>query len=162
MDENRFWTIIQKCHDASPADMKRKGELVRQEIARLSKSEAAAFFELYDGAMDRAYSWELWGAAYVIHGGCGDDTFIDFRASLISRGRRVFVKATTNPDALADEEFDPDTWFYEGFQYDVSEAVEAVLGHTARRRLMPPAPSGSEWTEDMLQRLYPRLTAKFG
>lgn len=112
--------------------------------------------------MDLAYSWDLWGAAYVIHGGCGDDTFVDFRASLISRGRSVFVKATSSPEALADEEFDPDMWFYEGFQYDVSEAVKAVLGHTPLRRRYRSAPSGSKWTESMLPRLYPRLTAKFG
>lgn len=162
MDEDRFWAVIQKCHDAFPADMERKGELVRQEIARLSKSEAALFFDLCDGAMDLAYSWELWGAAYVINGGCGDDTFMDFRASLISRGRSVFEKATSNPDALADEEFDPNTWFYEGFQYDVSEAVQAVLGHTPKRRRYRFAPSGSKWTEDMLSTLYPRLSTKFG
>jgi hypothetical protein len=33
--------------------------------------------------MDRGYSWELRGAAYVINDGCGDDTFNDFRSSLI-------------------------------------------------------------------------------
>jgi diguanylate cyclase (GGDEF)-like protein len=72
-------------------------------ISALSKEGALEFGRLFDTMMDRAYHWPLWGAAYVIHGGCSDDTFSDSRASLISRGRLAFERALSNPDMLADE-----------------------------------------------------------
>lgn len=32
------------------------------------------------------YRRDLWAAAYIIGGGCSDDSFIDFRAGLIAQG----------------------------------------------------------------------------
>ena len=113
MDEDGFWAIIQKCHDAAPRDMNRKGELVRQEIDRLAPADAADFRRHFEMARMRANDFHLWGAAYVINGGCGDDTFDDFRTSLISRGRDAFERAVADPDSLAAEEIDPEMWFYE-------------------------------------------------
>jgi hypothetical protein len=86
--------------------MDRKCEVLKAEIGKLSKNEASDFAVLFDTMMDRAYSHKLWGAAYAIHGGCSDDTFNDFRSSLISRGRACFERAIADPDSLADEEFD--------------------------------------------------------
>ena len=126
MDDLSFWAIVQRAHDQSGGDMDEKCEAIKNEIAKLPKEEAEAFSHLFDAMMDKAYAWPLWGAAYVIHGGCGDDTFSDFRASLISRGRRAFEMALSDPDALADEVFDENEWFYEGYQYAVSEGVEAA------------------------------------
>jgi hypothetical protein len=102
----------------------------------------------------------LWGAAYLIHGGCGDDTFNDFRSSLISRGRRCFERVIADPDSLADEQFNEATWFYEGYQYAVTDGVKAVAGLRPSRRL-PDRPSGEGWVEDDLRKLFPRLNAKF-
>jgi Protein of unknown function (DUF4240) len=93
MDEAGFWAIIQKCHDASADDMVRKGRLVKDEIARLSVADAATFGRHFQAVQARAYRYDLWGAAYVINGGCGDDTFDDFCTSLISRGRGAFKKS---------------------------------------------------------------------
>ena len=113
-----------------------------------------------DTMMDRAYSYKLWGAAYVINGGCGDDTFNDFRSSLISRGHSCFERATADPDSLADEPFNETAWFYEGYQYAVGDGVKAVAGMRPRRR-HPDRPSGEDWVEADLPELFPRLNAKF-
>jgi hypothetical protein len=77
---------------------------------RDATNDANDFAILFDTMMDRAYSYKLWGAAYVIHGGCDNDTLDDFRSSLISRGRSYFERAIADPDSLADEPFD-ETWF---------------------------------------------------
>jgi Protein of unknown function (DUF4240) len=53
-----------------------------------------------------SYDWGLWGAAYVIDGGCSDDGFDYFRAYLISRGRAVFEAAMADPDSLADADLE--------------------------------------------------------
>jgi len=160
MDESRFWELVQRAHDAASDNMDRKCELLKAEIAKLSKNEASDFAILFDTMMDKAYSHKLWGAAYVIHGGCGDDTFNDFRSSLISRGRACFERAIADPDSLADQEFDETAWFYEGYQYAVTAGVKAVAGIRPGRRRSD-RPSGEDWVEDDLRELFPGLSAKF-
>jgi hypothetical protein len=112
--------------------------------------------------MDRAYSWPLWGAAYVINGGCGDDSFSDFRASLISRGRTAFDRALNDPDSLAGEDLHEEAWFFEGYQYAVTDAVTSVTGVAPpRAQPHPKAPSGEEWDEANVYDKYPRLRQKY-
>jgi hypothetical protein len=163
VDEAKFWELVQQAHSAAGDDMDRKCEVLKAEIGRLSKNDANDFAMLFfETMMDRAYSHKLWGAAYVIHGGCSDDTFDDFRSSLISRGRSCFERAIADPDSLADEPFDETAWFYEGYQYAVIAGVEAVAGSwPGRRHPHPDHPSGEDWAEDDLPELFPRLNAKF-
>ncbi|MBR1209637.1 DUF4240 domain-containing protein [Bradyrhizobium sp. JYMT SZCCT0180] len=161
MDEDGFWKIVQRAHDSSGGDMDQKCDALRQQIAALSKDEALEFARLFNEKMDQAYDWPLWGAAYVINGGCSDDTFSDFRAALISRGRQAFKRALSDPDSLADDGFDELDWFYEGYQYAVTDGVEAVAGNPPQR-IAPAQPSGTEWQEDEVYDLYPKLSAKFG
>jgi hypothetical protein len=161
MDEDAFWAIIQRCNDASSGDMDQKCRLIKAEIARMPEGDAISFSHLFDKMMDRAYSWPLWGAAYVINGGCGDDTFDDFRASLISRGRDAFEHAVSDPDSLAGEEIEVSSFFFEGFQYAIMQGVKANIGR-APGRLSPflATPTGSEWSEETVRDLYPRLARK--
>src|SRR6188472_790178 len=100
MDEDGFWKIVQNAHDSSGGD-DQKCAALRRQVAALSKKDAPEFARMFDAKMDQAYSWPLWGAAYVINGGCSDDTFTDFRAALISRGRQAFERAIADPDSLA-------------------------------------------------------------
>ena len=100
MDEAGFWNIVERVHTATPGDMDSKCALLKQELARLPENDAADFARHFDEKMDRAFDWSLWGAAYVINGGCSDDTFSDFRASLISRGPQgLRSRARRNPDS---------------------------------------------------------------
>jgi hypothetical protein len=160
VDESQFWELVQRAHDTASDEMDRKCEVLKAEIGKLSKNEASDFAVLFHTMMDRAYSHKLWGAAYAIHGGCSDDTFNDFRSSLISRGRACFERAIADPDSLADEEFDATAWFYEGYQYAVTAGVKAVAGLRPGRH-HPDRPSGEDWVEDDLRELFPRLSTKF-
>ena len=162
MDESKFWGIVQRAHDESGGDMDEKCEAVKTSIASLSKEDAIVFSHLFDEMMDKAYSWPLWAAAYIINGGCSDDSFSDFCASLISRGRQSFESAIANPESLVDEESDEDTLFYEGYQYAVNDGVEASAGFVPDRN-KPHAenPSGKEWEEDKVYEQFPKLSAKF-
>jgi hypothetical protein len=162
MDESKFWGIVQGAHDESGGDMDEKCEAVKTSIASLSKEDAIVFSHLFDEMMDKAYSWPLWAAAYIINGGCSDDSFSDFRASLISRGRQSYESAIANPELLVDEESDEDTLFYEGYQYAVNDGVEASAGFVPdRNKPHPENPSGKEWEEDKVYELFPKLSAKF-
>lgn len=161
MNEVKFWELVQSAHEQSGGDMDQKCELIRAAVAGLSKGDAVAFSRIFDAMMIKAYAWPLWGAAYVINGGCSDDSFIDFRASLISRGRKKFDSAMDDPDSLATEEFDEESWFYEGYQYAVFDGVESAAGSVPDRAPYPTAPSGKEWSEDDVDALFPLLSQKF-
>lgn len=161
MDEMGFWKIVQNAHDASGGDMDAKCNALRQQLSALSKDEALEFAKHFDALMDKAYDWSLWGAAYVINGGCSDDTFSDFRAALISRGRQAFERALSDPESLAAEDFDESEWFYEGYQYAVTDGVEAAAGSRPQHN-MQAQPSGTDWQEDQVYSLFPKLSAKFG
>ncbi len=55
------------------------------------------------GAVARdAYAWPVWGAAYLVEGGCSDDAFMDFRDGLVLAGRATFERTLADPDTLAD------------------------------------------------------------
>jgi hypothetical protein len=164
MDREEFWKHIQASNDQSGGDMDQKCELIKSSISEMSTEEAAAFSDYFDAAMHDSYTWDLWGAAYVINGGCGDDTFSDFRSSLISRGKNSFEQAVANPESLAGENFDEEAWFFEGFQYAVHEGVEAVAGSEALSgKTITEEPSGEQWEEDpeALRCKYPELWVKF-
>jgi hypothetical protein len=54
-------------------------EALRTELRALSLDEIIAFEVAFRRYLNEAYTWDLWGAAYVIHGGCSDDGFEYFR-----------------------------------------------------------------------------------
>src|SRR5262249_8656242 len=99
MTENRFWALIARSAANDPA---RQLEALRQTLRELSAPEIEGFEHAFHREQRRAYTWDLWGAAYVIHGGASDDAFEYFQRWLISKGRDVFEAALADPDSLAD------------------------------------------------------------
>ncbi len=54
----------------------------------------------YDEVIEPAHQWLLWGAAYLIRGGCSDDSFDYFKGWLVAQGRTTFEAAVADPDSL--------------------------------------------------------------
>lgn len=162
MNEEAFWKIFEEVNRNSQGDMDLKCEKIKNRVAHLSRDDALEFDYIFDEMMDKAYSWKLWAAAYIINGGCSDDTFMDFRSSLISQGKDIFEKALLEPDSLADMDIDENNWCFEGIQYAVSDGVESAVGERPdRRKAHPDTPSGNSWQEDELGALLPKLDAKY-
>jgi hypothetical protein len=162
MQTDDFWKIIDRVHARSPDDMDAKCESLRAELTKLNDSDMTSFIELFDAADALAYDWKLWGAAYVINGGCSDDTFSDFRATLISMGRKFFERALADPDSLAEVDYDEESAFYEGFQYVKNDVAQERLDEIPMRSMPFPAePAGVSWEDDDLPALLPRLSRKF-
>jgi hypothetical protein len=163
MTIDQFWGIIEKIHLESGGDMDAKSELLAEELRKLPAPEVRSFGDHFDDCEDRAYTWELWAAAYIIGGGCSDDAFSDFRATLISMGRTAFERAVANPDVLTDMDLDEGSAFYEGFQYPVIETYQEMTGNLPERtKPHPESPSGKDWDEETVAELYPRLAEKHG
>jgi hypothetical protein len=165
MNNDDFWKIIDRVHASSPNNMDAKCEALRTELRKLNESDLRSFIEHFDDADARAYEWKLWGAAYLINGGCSDDTFSDFRATLISMGRIFYERVLADPDSLADIECDDeeafDEGFYEGFQYVRNDVAKERLGGIPKRsKPFPSEPTGVSWEDDDLPALLPNLNKK--
>jgi hypothetical protein len=179
MDEAQFWSIIDGSRELARQKTPARGQdfmdLHEQTLAdmlrQLSPAEISAFDERFWEAHQRAYRWDLWAAAYWLHGGCGNDGFTDFRSCLISLGRQWYQRILADPDALAERIDMPDTPYMqsEGFQYIASRVYrektgeyipqEATLADTA-----PPEPAGTRLDHDdadVMREHFPRLVARF-
>ena len=112
MTEDEFWEHIRATRHADPAE---HADRLTARLAKVPEEEILDFIHLWDEASWRAYRRDLWGAAYLINGGCSDDEFQYFRWWLILQGRVVYEAAITDPDSLAEV-------------LDGEDEVEAVVG----------------------------------
>ena len=55
-------------------------------LATLTEQDILEYYECFEKMHGALYRCDLWAAAYLIGGGCSDDSFIDFRAGLIAQG----------------------------------------------------------------------------
>lgn len=161
MIADQFWRIIERAKDKTD-DSEQQVELILEALKLLTPEEIVEFDRLYDQFRFEAYRWDLWGAAYIMNGGCSDDAFEYFRGWLISRGRAVYENALADPDSLA-EEFDPDRDNYEleSLLYAPQRAYEETTGRSMpeRERVFPEL-VGQRWDESDLDAMLPRLTER--
>lgn len=161
MDNAAFWGIIGGAKEASSNSYERPDAL-RAALEKLSPAEVQGFQEAYIARVYHAYTWPLWGAAYVMNGGCSDDGFDYFRDWLISEGQSVYEAALENPESLAELE-GPDEFELEEFRYVADEVYEAKTGRAMEPNYpeFPGEPSGDAWDEDTVDKLYPKLAEKY-
>ena len=169
MSIDEFWSIVGQAHAGAPSNMEEKCRLLAAELRRWPCEEIVSFGNHFSDLFFRAYSWELWAVAYMIKkGGCSDDSFMDFRATLISLGREAYEAGLRDADSLAQFDIDPAWATYEGYQYVASRVYEAKCGANlyAQRKAQgtrhPQKPTGRDWQDWDLHERYPRVAAKYG
>ncbi len=167
MNKDTFWKIIDSSRKAAGNDPEAQIETLEDVLSELSPEDIVAFDRWMGEYHVRAYDWRLWGAAYVIGGGCSDDSFMDFRGWLISKGEKVYEAALADPETLVTviKEEDGDGQI-EGLLYVASqvwqEKTAKDINDFPRHDIQYPAdPAGESWDEDDLDDLYPKLTKKF-
>jgi uncharacterized protein DUF4240 len=163
MTKDQFWEIVDRVHRASGGgvDIGAKDQLLGRELGKLPLQEIQSFVGHFHECLDRAYSYELWGAAYIIQGGCSDDSFWDFRSSLISMGRSTFEGALSDPESLVALGDDAEEVFYEGYQYVASRVAKEMGGKLTRAHPHPKEPSGHNGEESELAGMFPKLTERY-
>lgn len=163
MNIDQFWGIVARVHAESAGDMERKCGLFDAELRKLPLEELRSFESHFIDNLDRAYTWPLWAAAYIIGGGCSDDSFWDFRSSLISMGRETFERAVATPESLADMNYDAENAFFEGYQYVAGKIEEERTGGMSpRSKPSPKEPHGEPWDEASVANSFPKLARKYG
>ncbi len=167
MNNAEFWKIIDTTRRKAHDDPDLHIQLVTEALAKLPEREIVEWDRIFGEYWIGAFTWELWGAAFLIGGGCSDDGFMDFRGWLISRGEKVYRAALANPDSLAAVLSEDDECQIEGFQYAAAEAwgkrtgrEEAEFPDVSIKH--PSDPSGRRIPDKNLPKRFPKLAAKFG
>ncbi|MER6979823.1 DUF4240 domain-containing protein [Streptomyces carpinensis] len=170
MDETDFWELIDATRGAAEGDPEEQADLLVERLLEFEPELVLDFARHFESRYNRAYRWDLWGAAWVLLDGASDDAFDFFRCWLIGQGREIFEGALHDPDSLADllddfdEEIDGDG---EELGYAADEAYEQLTGTVAPDLGIPPAPAEPEGSpitfEDdrVLAQRYPRLWDRF-
>ena len=163
MDEAQFWKIIASGGKKVLDDQELQLAAIRKELMKLPPKVVQAFSRIYGSKLDEAYRWDVWGAAYVINGGCSDDGFHYFRGWLISRGQETFEKALKEPDSLAKITDPENDWYeFEELEYLPLEVYEKLTGEQMPREAdsMPDETQGKQWDFDddkEVLRRFPKL-----
>ena len=167
MDDTRFWDIIESGRMTPLDDQDRQLAAFVERLNGLPPEELVDFHRLFTEKIADAYTWDLWGAAHLINGGCSDDGFAYFRSWLISRGRTVYSGALREPDSLASI-VDPDRDDYE-FE-DLWGIAQVVFEATTGEEMpvldfdWPAEPRGTRWDfedDDLASQKLPRLAALY-
>src|ERR1700736_5630855 len=102
MDQQQFWDVIAKACRFDPHSAEEWADNLEAALKRFEPEEIIEWNHLFDRLAVRAYTVDLWGAAYLINGGASDDGFYYFRCWLIGMGKTVYEAALASPDNLAD------------------------------------------------------------
>ncbi|KOG85365.1 DUF4240 domain-containing protein [Streptomyces varsoviensis] len=144
MDETEFWSLIDATRQAADGDPEDQADLLIERLTQLDPDSVLYFARHFEARYNRAYRWDLWGAAWVLLDGADDEVFDCFRCWLIGQGREVFEGALHEPDDLADllEEFDDRVdGDGEDLGYAADEAYEQLTGAELPDLGLPEPPS---------------------
>ena len=135
MDLSAFWNLIESVRASAGPD-RPFHQVLADQLATRTEQEILEHQERFEDVRQAPYRWDVWAAAYLIGGGCSDDSFTDFRAGLIAQGRDWYQKAAASPENLAGHPGVFSTvgppWdnvlFYEQVNYAASYAFQRVSG----------------------------------
>ncbi|MET7420877.1 DUF4240 domain-containing protein [Dactylosporangium sp. NPDC005555] len=106
MDAERCWEIVEAARSEAGTDWnnldERLGAALLDQLVRLPLTEIVEFEVQFDFMQYHAARDDLFMAAFLIHNGCGDDSFSDFCAGVVGLGRKWYERALTDPDNLAE------------------------------------------------------------
>lgn len=136
VDIDRFWNIIERASSSAADSGVLFDEALLDLLAGRPPQEILEYAERFDEVHDALYRWDVWAAAYLIGGGCSDDSFMDFRAGVIALGRDWYDRTVLDPDSLAERPavieaagaHRDEALFYEDVNYAASGAFERLTG----------------------------------
>jgi hypothetical protein len=167
MDEEQFWAIVEEA--IAGLSCSEMADEVEDHLKELGAAAAQGFTDRFNEVMDRLYTWDLWGVAYILRDGCSDDSFEYFRAWVVSQGREAAERAVADPEGFGlgidlgpGHEFDIDM-DCEALIYAGPSAVQALTDeYPSRSQAHPKTPAGEPWAEDDagLRARFPLLMAR--
>lgn len=171
MEYKKFWNIIGKSLNTKSCE--EANEIIQKELKKLSIDELVSYNTIFYELYNKLYTWDVWSAAYIIMGGCSDDSFMDFRGSIISLGKETYESTILNPEFLInlDETALSEKLYNEEFQnlapLVYEEKTSKNIYEENEFQMEPKEPLGdkidfeSEDIEKILIKKYPKLMKKY-
>lgn len=175
MNGDEFWALIDATRPAEP-DPDVHAQAITRALAAEGAGATVAFQRHFDAAHDALYRWDVWGAIYLLRGGCSDDSFDYARAWMVGEGRATWERVAADPEAwavtLVDDVVANGEELSECLQergFDDAESLLYAAG-TAHEQLtgewtpvdpdrVVGEPAGEEWDEDQVEAAFHRLAA---
>jgi hypothetical protein len=164
MPEDRFWSLMQHSRDKAENKYEEQQAELKSILMEVPIQEVMSFDNRFRQLRGDANNWQLWAAIYIIHGGCGDDSFMDFRGWIISRGKDFYSKTIADPASLIEVELEELEVDWEGMGYIASAVFEKRTGKEIPTEFKENVQmKGNEWSEegDDLKNMYPALWEKY-
>ncbi len=163
MTEEQFWQIVGMSQKDS-SDCESQTEELQTLLSKRSPQGIVEFDCIFQQKLIESYTWDLWGVAYLINGGCSDDGFKYFRCWLIEQGVEAYRKAIADPQSIIDIlKGDEEELECEGLMYASSYAHEAVaqkeIPWTESAQVLEP--TGEPWEEEDLESRFPRVAERY-
>ncbi|WP_033543779.1 DUF4240 domain-containing protein [Planococcus sp. CAU13] len=130
MTEKEFWELLSSANRKSD-DWYEQLEWLQEKLAKRSVNDIIRFDYLFNQIYQKSYTSDLWAAAYIIMGGCSDDSFDYFRAWLVFLGLEAYEKALANPESIIpylNELEEGDVPEFEDFLYCAGTVFEEKTG----------------------------------
>lgn len=162
LEENKFWEIIALTLKKSNGDYELQQEELAKELKKGSLQDIIAFDNRFRELMGNSYNYELWGAIYIINGGCGDDSFDYFRSWMIAQGKDFYFKTLEHPETLIDLNRNSTEIEWEGVSYVAATVFEELTDQEIPSLFIGNQEiTGFDWDEDDLASMFPELTKKY-
>ncbi|WP_028777097.1 DUF4240 domain-containing protein [Shimazuella kribbensis] len=99
MSETLFWELLEtaKKKEEDPEDQL---EWLELHLSRKPIKDIVEFDFILKKYYYQSYTSDLWAAAYIIMGGCSDDSFDYFRAWLLFLGKETYESIINNPESI--------------------------------------------------------------
>ena len=162
MNEEDFWKLIDKSRTASNNNYQTQISSLKTILLTLEPADIEKFDNTFTALLAASYDYKLWGASYVINGGCSDDCFDYFRQYLIGHGKEKFYQTIKDPESCASwiKSEEEDNW--EGLQYPSMEAYKQLTGKEIPKTYQPKVElKGKPFDEETVMKQYPKLAKKF-
>ena len=102
MGIQEFWKIIDEIHERCGNDQRLSLRWSREQLMQLPPSQVLAWHCIFHSFKDAADKKRLLSVFNFMTGSDDRNTFINFRAWLISQGEKTYYKVLRNPDRLAE------------------------------------------------------------
>jgi hypothetical protein len=96
MTEDLFWELID--YGLGDQSLGERLDTLPERLALFKPAAIRKFDQILREMDNAAYRTDIWALAYLLQGGCSDDSFDAFRGWLILQGRTVFEAALAAPD----------------------------------------------------------------
>jgi hypothetical protein len=162
MSEDDFWKLIDKSRAASNNNYQIQISSLKTILLTLEPADIEKFDNTFTALLAASYDYKLWGASYVINGGCSDDCFDYFRQYLIGHGKEKFYQTIKDPESCASWIKSEEEENWEGLQYPAMEAYKQKTGKEIPKTYQPKFElKGKPFDEETVMKQYPKLAKKF-